>query len=106
MLRALRPSPTRADKSCKLIWSKMFAEMIGTCMIVIFGCGSVCSAVLTGSFSGLWQVASVWGFGVTFSIYCTGSVSGAHLNPAISLAFALLRPEDFPFKDLMPYMIS
>eukprot|EP00929_Paragymnodinium_shiwhaense_P070285 TRINITY_DN3559_c0_g1_i2.p1 TRINITY_DN3559_c0_g1~~TRINITY_DN3559_c0_g1_i2.p1 ORF type:complete len:372 (+),score=64.12 TRINITY_DN3559_c0_g1_i2:63-1178(+) len=67
------------------------AEAVGTGMIVLFGCGSVCST-LTGAYSGIWQVASVWGFGVALAIYATADISGAHLNPAVTLAFQLVRP--------------
>ena len=68
-----------------------FAECIGTCMIVLFGCGSVCSS-LSGAYKGIWQIAVVWGLGVSFAIYCTASISNAHLNPAVSWAFFLWRP--------------
>ena len=68
------------------------AELIGTCMIVLFGCGSVCSS-LSGAYKGIWQIAVIWGLGVSFAIYCTASISNAHLNPAVSLAFFLWRPE-------------
>lgn len=70
----------------------LLAEAIGTGMIVLFGCGSVCSS-LSGAYQGIWQVASVWGFGVALAIYCTAEASGAHLNPAITLAFYLVRPQ-------------
>lgn len=79
------------------------AEAVGTFLLVLFGTGAVAAAVLTGAQAGLWQVAVVWGFGVTLAIYATAAVSGAHLNPAISLAFALLRPADFPRARLLPY---
>ena len=69
----------------------LFAEFIGTCMIVLFGCGSVCSS-LSGAYKGIWQIAVVWGLGVSFAIYCTAAISNAHLNPAVSWAFFLWRP--------------
>lgn len=79
------------------------AEVVGTFLLVLFGTGSVAAAVLTGAQAGLWQVAVVWGFGVTLAIYATASVSGAHLNPAVSLAMAIFRPADFPWSRLLPY---
>jgi glycerol uptake facilitator protein len=78
-------------------------ETLGTFLLVLFGTGSVACAVLTGALQGLWQVATVWGFGVALAIYCSAGLSGAHLNPAISLAFALLRPLSFPVRRLVPY---
>eukprot|EP00658_Telonema_sp_P-2_P006293 TRINITY_DN12405_c0_g1_i6.p1 TRINITY_DN12405_c0_g1~~TRINITY_DN12405_c0_g1_i6.p1 ORF type:complete len:369 (-),score=76.18 TRINITY_DN12405_c0_g1_i6:360-1466(-) len=82
---------------------KCAAEVFGTFLIVLFGCGVVTAATVSSAQSGLWQVAAVWGFGVAIAIYCTASSSGAHLNPAISLAFALVRPEDFSWAALLPY---
>lgn len=79
-------------------------EMLGTYLLVLFGTGSVASAVLSGAQVGLWQVAAVWGFGVTLSIYVSAGLSGAHLNPAVSLSMALLRPADFPARRLLPYV--
>jgi MIP family channel proteins len=61
------------------------------------------SAVITGAQVGLWQVAVVWGFGVALAIYATAAASGAHLNPAVSLAVALRRRETFPAGRLLPY---
>ena len=81
-------------------------ECLGTFLLVLFGTGAVACAVLTGALQGLWQVAVVWGFGVTLAIYCSASLSGAHLNPAVSLAFALLRPHRFPPRRLLPYFAA
>jgi MIP family channel proteins len=78
-------------------------EVVGTYLLVLFGTGAVAAAVLTGAQVGLWQVAVVWGVGVTLAIYVSAALSGAHLNPAISLAFVLLRPADFPRARLLPY---
>jgi len=79
------------------------AEVVGTFLLVLFGTGSVAAAVMTGAQVGLWQVAVVWGFGVTVAIYVTAAVSGAHLNPAVTLAFAILRPKSFPRARILPY---
>src|SRR6188508_2933106 len=66
----------------------LLAEALGTFILVLFGCGAVHAAVLTGAQSGLWQVAIVWGSGVAFAAYCVGGISGAHINPAITIAMA------------------
>lgn len=79
------------------------AEVFGTYLLVLFGTGAVAAAVLTGAHVGLWQVAAVWGFGVSIAIYATAAISGAHLNPAVSLAFAILRPSSFPRSYVLPY---
>ena len=82
------------------------AEVIGTWLMVFAGTSVVAAAVLAGAQAGLWQVAVAWALGVSLAIYLTGAVSGAHLNPAVSLAFAIFRPRDFPFRYLFPYWIS
>src|SRR5436305_14035569 len=84
----------------------MVGELVGTFLLVLFGTGSVAAAVLTGAQVGLWQVAAVWGFGVSLAIYCSAAASGAHLNPAVSLAFALWRPAGFPRRRLVPYWLA
>src|SRR5205085_9432199 len=84
----------------------LLGEVLGTLLLVLFGTGSVACAVLTGALQGLWQVAVVWGFGVTLAIYCSAALSGAHLNPAVSLAFALWRADRFPRRRLVPYWLA
>jgi MIP family channel proteins len=84
----------------------VLGELMGTYLLVLFGTGSVAAAVLTGAQVGLWQVAVVWGFGVTLAIYASAALSGAHLNPAVSLAFALVRPAEFPAARLVPYILA
>jgi len=68
---------------------RCFAEFLGTALLVFLGCGAVHVAVLTGELVGLWQVGIVWGLAILLAITLTGPVSGAHLNPAITLALAL-----------------
>jgi glycerol uptake facilitator protein len=76
-------------------------EAVGTFLLVFFGCGSVATAVLTGAQVGIFQVAIVWGLGVATAIYLTGSLSGAHLNPAVTAAFAIWT--DFPRRRVLGY---
>lgn len=83
---------------------KCLAECLGTYLLVFFGCGVVHSAVLTGSQSGLWQVAVVWGLAIMLAIYVVGPISGAHINPAITLAFAARGR--FPWRMVPPYLAS
>jgi glycerol uptake facilitator protein len=82
------------------------AETFGTYLLVFFGTGAVASSLFTGAQVGLWQVAVVWGFGITLAIYATASISGAHLNPAVSLAFAIFRRNEFPVSRLAGYWVS
>ena len=85
---------------------RCIAEVIGTWLMVFAGTSAVAAAVLAGAQAGVWQVAVVWALGVSMAIYLTGAVSGAHLNPAVSLAFAIFRPRDFPVRLLLPYWAS
>src|SRR3954466_13490934 len=78
------------------------AEALGTFILVLFGCGAVHAAVLTGAQSGLWQVAIVWGMGVALAAYCVGGGSGAHINPAMTIALAIWRK--FPWNLVAPYI--
>lgn len=64
-------------------------EILGTFMLVLFGCGSVAVSVLFGAYHGLMQIALAWGIGVTLAIYATRHLSCAHLNPAVSLSMAM-----------------
>ena len=79
-------------------------ESLGTFILVFFGCGSVATAVLTGAQVGIFQVAIVWGIGISTAIYLTGSLSGAHLNPAVTLGFAVWT--DFRWRDVPGYFLA
>jgi glycerol uptake facilitator protein len=66
----------------------LIGEFVGTFILVFFGCGSVCAAVTTGAEVGVFQVAIVWGLGIATAIYLTAALSGAHLNPAVTISMA------------------
>jgi len=77
------------------------AEYLGTFILVFFGVGAVNAAVATGAQQGLWQVAVVWAVGVSLGIYTAAALSGAHLNPAVTIATAVY--EGFSWWRVVPY---
>lgn len=79
-------------------------EFLGTFLLVFFGCGSVATAVLTGAQVGIFQVAIVWGIGIATAIYLTASLSGAHLNPAITIGLATWN--GFPWSKVPRYVFA
>src|ERR1044072_4402323 len=79
------------------------AEFLGTFIVILVGDGAVAAAVFANSIDG-WGVAVMWGLAVTFGIYVAGPVSGAHFNPAVTIAMAAFR--DFPRSRIVPYIIS
>lgn len=79
-------------------------EFFGTFLLVFFGCGSVCAAVLTGAQAGVFQVAIVWGLGIATAIYLTAALSGAHLNPAVTVSMAVW--SDFPKGRVPAYIFT
>jgi glycerol uptake facilitator protein len=86
-------------------FSKEFVgETLGTFVLVLFGCGSVAVSVLFDAHQGLFQVAIVWGIGVTLAIYLTRHISCAHLNPAVSIAMVVSRR--MTIKKLPVYLIA
>lgn len=83
---------------------RCLAELLGTFILVFFGCGAVHVAVLTDALTGLWQVAIVWGIAIMLAVYAVGGISGAHINPAITLALAFWRR--FNWLHVLPYVVS
>jgi len=90
-------------------WTKKYlAEVLGTFVLVFLGDSFVAYAVAgsggNGFKAGLLAAGLFWGFAVTLAIYTAGAVSGAHLNPAVTLALAWRR--GFPWSKVPGYIAS
>jgi len=82
---------------------KYIAEYHGTFAIVFFGTGAIVINQLTGAITHS-GIALSFGLVVMAMIYAFGSISGAHFNPAVTIAFAAAKK--FPVKEVLPYVIS
>jgi len=79
------------------------AEFLGTFVLIVFGVGVVAQVVLSGRVNGQYLSINIgWGLAVTMGIYVSAGVSGAHLNPAVTLALAVLR--GFSWRKVGPYI--
>src|ERR1051325_5506271 len=67
------------------------AEIVGTALLILFGNGVVANIVLAktkGGGGGWICITAGWAFGVAIAVFAVGRVSGAHLNPAVTIALA------------------
>jgi len=83
-----RPAPDHSGVIHDFSGQHFTGELLGTAILVFFGCGAVAASVLFKAHAGLWQVATIWGAAVALAIYATRHLSCAHLNPAVSIAMA------------------
>ena len=73
--------------------SPYLAEFLGTLILVLLGDGVVANVVLSktkGHNSGWIVITAGWALAVAVAVYCTGAISGAHLNPAVTLGLAAI----------------
>lgn len=90
--------------------AELMAEFIGTLVLILFGDGVVAMVVLFGKgtpgeivHGGFTNITFGWGLGVTMGCYVAGRISGAHINPAVTIALAVFR--DFPWRKVGPYIL-
>lgn len=81
------------------------AEFFGTAILITFGLGVVAQTVLSSNGAGSpLGIHLCWGLAVILGVYASAGVSGAHLNPAVTLALAVRR--GFPWRRVGPYVIA
>lgn len=87
--------------------STFLAELVGTAILILLGDGVVAGCILKKSKAenaGWIVITLAWGLAVTMGIYAVGSISGAHLNPAVTLALAVIG--NLPWSDVVPYIAA
>src|ERR1700681_4593331 len=91
--------------------AELLAEFLGTLVLILFGNGVVAMVVLFGHGlpgeivnGGFTNITLAWGLGVTMGIYVAGRISGAHLNPAVTIAVAAFR--GFSWVKVIPYCLA
>jgi aquaporin Z len=108
----MKPQQSEAQKEQKEVeqfldpsraWRRFFAEMWGTFLLVLVACGAAVVSKLSSEVTLAMQVAAP-GIMVMTIIYFMGTVSGAHLNPAVTIAFALR--SHFPWKKVPVYIAA
>lgn len=81
-----------------------FAEFIGTGLILFFGTGCVAGLRVAEASYGQWEISIIWGLGVAMAVYLTAGISGAHLNPAVTIALWLFGC--FEGRKVAPYILA
>jgi glycerol uptake facilitator protein len=82
-------------------------ELIGTMLLIIFGDGVVANVVLSktkGQNSGWIVIATGWAMAVAIGVYASWPISGAHINPAVTISLAVIGK--FPWANVVPYIIA
>src|SRR5438445_2032094 len=104
--------PAAGDRmnSKPTLTAQLAAEFLGTFVLILFGTGVVAMVLLFPSrnpgetvHGGFTNITLGWGLAVNMGIYIAGKISGAHLNPAVTLALAVFR--GFSWRKVIPYSI-
>jgi glycerol uptake facilitator protein len=87
---------------------RLVAELLGTALLVVFGVGTVLAAMAVGEgrldYAGIGFISLGFAIAVAVVIYAFLAVSGAHINPAVTLALAITRR--FPWGEVVPYLLA
>ncbi|WP_341242266.1 MIP family channel protein [uncultured Nocardioides sp.] len=89
----------------RTLFGEMVAEFAGTAILILFGVGVVAQVVTSeGALGDHDSIAWAWGLGVTFGVYTAARISGAHLNPAVTLALAVFA--GFSWRKVLPFALA
>lgn len=90
---------------------ELSAEFLGTFILILIGCGVVAQVVAGGALTdpkgglgGHDSISWAWGLGVTLGVYVAARLSGAHINPAVTVSLAAFK--GFPWAKVVPYTIA
>jgi len=83
---------------------ELAAEFAGTMILLLFGLGVVAQVVAATGLGDHDSIAWAWGLGVMLGVYTAGKISGAHLNPAVSVGLAAFA--GFPWRKVIPYSLA
>ena len=87
------------------IGRELLAEFLGTFVLIAFGCGVVAQTVLSKQSAGsMLSINIAWGIAVMMGCYVSAGITGAHLNPAVSVGLAVHRR--FPWSKVLPYSLA
>ncbi|KAK8502328.1 hypothetical protein V6N13_092882 [Hibiscus sabdariffa] len=99
------PPPPSSDVGFTVpFMQKLMAEVLGTYFLIFAGCASVVVNVNNEKVVSLPGIAIVWGLAVMVLVYSVGHISGAHFNPAVTIAFATCKR--FPLKQVPAYITA
>ncbi|HEY0576288.1 MAG TPA: MIP/aquaporin family protein [Pseudonocardia sp.] len=87
----------------KGLLGELLAEFAGTMVLILFGVGVV-AQVVAGQLGAHDSIAWAWGLGVVLGVYMSAAISGGHINPAVTFAFAVFG--DFPWRKVLPYSLA
>lgn len=111
MTSSAKPDGTEAGRTTGAtrtpsLLGELSAEFAGTLILILFGVGVVAQVKTTadGSVGAYDSIAWSWGFGVMLGVYVAARISGAHLNPAVTIAFAAY--EGFPWRKVAPFVLA
>ncbi|GAA3508251.1 glycerol uptake facilitator protein [Streptosporangium album] len=82
---------------------ELAAEFAGTMILILFGVGVV-AQVVAGGIGDHDSISWAWGLGVTLGVYVAARISGAHLNPAVTIALAAFK--GFSWRKVLPYSLA